>query len=90
MLVVMARVDAEHVLELPSAEDEQPVEALASHAADPALGVSVRVRRLDGRADHRDPFAVEDVIEAAAELGVAIVDEEKRGRRSGSVRRSRR
>jgi hypothetical protein len=33
---------------LAAAEDEQPVEALASDAADPALGVGVRVRRLDG------------------------------------------
>lgn len=37
MMVVMAGIDAKPVLELPSAEDEQPVEALASHAADPAL-----------------------------------------------------
>jgi hypothetical protein len=48
MLVVMAGIDAKHVLELPSAEDEEPVEALASHAADPALGMCVRVRCLDG------------------------------------------
>jgi hypothetical protein len=48
MLVVMARVDAEHVLELPPAEDEQAVEALASHGADPALGVQATnsIRRL--------------------------------------------
>jgi hypothetical protein len=44
----MARVDTEHVFELPLAEDEEPVEALASHAADPADGVGVRVRRLHG------------------------------------------
>ena len=76
VLVVMAGVDAEYVLELAAAEDEQPVEALASDAADPALGVGVRVRCLDGRADDGDPFALKDVIAAAAELGVAIVDEE--------------
>jgi hypothetical protein len=40
----MIGVDAKHVLELAAAEDEQPVEALATHAADPALGVGVRVR----------------------------------------------
>ncbi len=64
------------MFELATAEDEQPVEALSTDAADPALGVGVRVRRLDGCADHRDPLSSEDVIEAAAELGVAIVDEE--------------
>ena len=76
MLVVVAGVDAEHVHELTPAEDEQAVEALATHAADPALGVGVRVRCPDGCADHRNAFALEDVIEAAVELGVAIVDEE--------------
>jgi hypothetical protein len=76
MLVVMAGIDAKHVLELPPAEDEQAVEALTTHAADPALGVGVRVRRLHGRADHRNPFAFEDVIATATELRVAIVNEE--------------
>jgi len=69
-------IDAKDLLELPPAKDEQAVEALATGAADPALGAGVRVRCLDGCADHTDPFALEDVIAAAAELGVAIVDEE--------------
>jgi hypothetical protein len=37
---------------------------------------TLRVPRLDGRADHRNSFASEDVIAATAELGVAIVDQE--------------
>jgi hypothetical protein len=49
----MTGVDAKHVLELAAAEDEQPVEALATHAADPALGVGVRVRRLNGACGSR-------------------------------------
>ena len=49
MPVVMVGIDAKHLLELPpAAEDEQAVEALATDAADPALGVSVRVRSLEG------------------------------------------
>jgi hypothetical protein len=52
MPVLMVHIDMKHVRELAAAEDEQPVEALATHAADPALGVGVRVRRLDGSADH--------------------------------------
>ena len=75
MPVVMTGIDAKHVLELAPAEDEQPVEALATDAADPTLGVCVRVRRLHGCADHGDPFALENMVEAAAELGVAIVDQ---------------
>jgi len=73
--VVMAAVDVKQVLELVAAEDEHPVEALATHAASPALGVGVRVRRRDGCADHRHSFAREEMIKAAAELGVAVVDE---------------
>lgn len=76
MPVVVTGVDTKHLFELAAAEYQQPIEALATHAADPALGVRVAVRCLDGRADHGDPFALEDVIEAAAELGVAIVDKE--------------
>jgi len=76
MPVVMTGIDAKHVLELAPAEDEQPLETLAPHAADPALGMCVRVRRLHGCADHGDPFALEDRVEAAAELGVAIVDQQ--------------
>ena len=52
VLVVMPPVDAEHVLEVTAAEDQDPVEAVGAEGADPVLGVGVRVRRLDGRADH--------------------------------------
>src|SRR5206468_9450244 len=45
--VVVAHIDAEHVLELTAAENQEPVEALAADAADPALDVRVRVRRSD-------------------------------------------
>jgi hypothetical protein len=76
MPIVMTGIDAKHVLELAPAEDEQPVEALATYAADPALGMCVRVRRLHGCADHGDPFVLEDMVEAAAELGVAIVGQQ--------------
>ena len=36
------------MLELPAADDQQPVEALAACAADPAFHVGVRVRGLHG------------------------------------------
>ena len=89
MAVVMAGVVAEHVFELTAAEDEESIEAVGPDREYPALGVGVRVRRLDGCADHGDPFAVEDVIEAAAELGVAIMDEEASGRSRSSIALSR-
>jgi hypothetical protein len=74
MPVVMAGVDAEHIFELAAAEDEESIETVVPDRQYPALGV--RVRRLDRCADHGDTLALEDVVEAAAELGVAIVDEE--------------
>ena len=76
VLVVVAAVDAEHVLEMAAAEDEDPVEAVGANRAHPTLGEGVRVRRLDRRADHLDAFRPEDLVERAAELRVAIMDEE--------------
>ena len=76
VLVVVAAVDAEHVLEVAAAEDEDPVEAVGADRAHPALGVGVRVRRLHRRPDHLDAFGAEDLVEGVAELRVAIMDEE--------------
>src|SRR6266536_361542 len=72
----MAPVGAEHVFEVAAAEDEDPVEAVGANRAYPTLGEGVRVRRLDRRADHLDAFRPKDVVERAAELAVAIMDEE--------------
>jgi len=76
LLVEVADVDAEDMLEVAATEDQEPVETLPAHAADPAFGVGVRVRRLDRRSHDLDAFAAEDAVEGAAEL---------RGRGSGSA-----
>jgi hypothetical protein len=76
VLVVVAVVAAEHVLELAAADDEDPVEAVGANRAHPALGEGVCVRSLNWRADHLDAFRPEDLVERAAELRVAIMDEE--------------
>src|SRR6266542_7128578 len=78
LLVEVADVDVEDMLELAATEDQEPVEALPAHAADPAFGVGVRVRRLDRRPDDLHAFAAEDAVEGAAELRVAVVDQEAR------------
>jgi hypothetical protein len=75
----MGGVNAEHALELAAVDDQDPVEALAPERADPALGVGVGVWRSDRRADDRHAFAAEDLVEAAAELAVAVVEEEAEG-----------
>jgi hypothetical protein len=62
------------VFELATAEDQQSVEAVPAHAADPAFRVGVRVRRLDRRPDDLDVFAAEDRVEGLAELPIAVVD----------------
>ena len=67
--VVVVDVDAKDALELAAVDDQDPVEALASDGADEALGVGVRPRRLDRRLDDSDPFAAEDLVERAVELG---------------------
>src|SRR5262249_30271788 len=43
-----------------------------------ALGVGVRLGGSDRRVDHLDPFAAEDLVEAGAELAVAVVDQDPR------------
>ncbi len=58
--VVVAHVDAENVLELAAAENQEPVEALAADAAYPALDVRVRVRCSNRCSDDPDAFAGED------------------------------
>src|SRR5215468_10818571 len=62
--VVMRDVDAEDVLELATAEDEQPVEAFSADGADPALHVGVRIRARTG-ADDPDTVALEESIKGA-------------------------
>jgi hypothetical protein len=69
-------VHAEDVLELAAAEDQQPVEAFAADAADPALHARVRVRRLHGRAENLDVLGGQQGVKGTRELRVAIVDQE--------------
>jgi hypothetical protein len=74
--VVIVDVDAEHLLEVSPADDQDPVEAFAADGADPALGERVRLRGAKRRADDLDALASENLVEDFAELAVAIVDKE--------------
>jgi hypothetical protein len=67
----MAAVDAEDVLEVALAEDEDAVEAFGAERSYPAFGVGVRVRSVDRCLDHLDSLAAEDLIEGVRELRVA-------------------
>lgn len=76
VLVVVAAVDVEHVPEVAATNDEDLVEAVGADCAYPTLSEGVCVRRLDRRADHPDAFRSKDLVEGAAELRVAIMNEE--------------
>ena len=64
------------MLELSAAADQEPVEAVAANGADPAFGERVRLRGAKRGADDLDALAVEDLVEGATELAVAVVNQE--------------
>jgi hypothetical protein len=68
LLVVVAEIDAEDVLELAAIEDQQSVETLPPDAADPALDVRLRVQRLERCPDHPHPLTVEEDVEGMADF----------------------
>jgi hypothetical protein len=74
--VVMVDVDAEHLLELSSADDQDPVEAVAPDGADPALGERICLRRPERCANDLDAVASADLVEDTAELAVSVVNQE--------------
>src|SRR5665811_1779822 len=86
--VVVLGVGPEGSIEMPPTEDERPVEALGPDRLDHALGVVVRVRSPDRRADHPGTFRANDLVEPSAELRVPVSDEEPdRARPSVEVQR---
>jgi hypothetical protein len=74
VLVVVANIDTKDAFEMSATDDQEMVEAIGAHGAHPALGIGVRVRRPYRRLDHADALAAEDLVEAAAELRVAVMD----------------
>ena len=73
--VVVLNVDAQNMLELFSARDQEPVEAVAANGPDPPFGERVRVWCPKRGADEFDLLASKDVVEGAAELTVAVVNQ---------------
>jgi len=76
MRVVVGHIHTEDTLELTAAKDQETVQAVLADGAHPAFGVGVRVRRPHRCPDHPDAFRPEDLVEAAAELRVAVMDQE--------------
>jgi hypothetical protein len=75
MLVVMLDVDAQNLLQMAASHDQQPVQALSAHRADPALREGVRVGRLDRSQHDLGALGAEDVVEATTELCVPILQD---------------
>ena len=74
MLVVVLDIDPEDLVQVTTANDQEPVEALGADGTDPPLGVGVGVRRLDRRDDHLGALGAEHLVEPATELGVAVAE----------------
>jgi hypothetical protein len=73
--VVMVGVLGRHRPQLPAADDQHPVQQLPPDGADPPLGVGVRPRRSQRRAQHPDPLGREDRVERGSELRVPVAEQ---------------
>jgi hypothetical protein len=79
-------------VEVCARDDQNPVEALAADTAHAALGVCLRTRRRDRRADHPDPFRAEPdqlAVDPLASLSRQHLVERRRQARSADRRRGR-
>jgi len=74
-------VDAKDAKQVPAAADQEMVQALPAHSANPALGDGIGVGRLDRCADDLGADRAPDVVEDAGEFAVAVADQESDGRR---------
>src|SRR5215218_6111000 len=72
--VVVLDIHPEDLLQVTTANDQQPVQALGANRPDPTLRVGVRVRRLDRRDEHLGALGAEHVVESATELRVAVAE----------------
>jgi len=71
----MIYVDRQYVLKLATVDDQDPVEELATEAAEPALRDRVRFGRADRCADDLDGVGGEHGVESGRELAVAVADQ---------------
>jgi hypothetical protein len=79
MAVVVPDVAVEDAKEVAAAGDQEMIQALPAHGADPALGDGVGVGRLGRCADDLGAEPVPEVIEGSGELAVAVAEQEPDG-----------
>jgi hypothetical protein len=76
MAVVVLDVAVQDANQLSTPGDQEMVQALLAHGANPALGDGVGVRRLDRRQDDLGTDRTPDVVEGPGELAVPVADQE--------------
>src|SRR5215469_11452647 len=74
-LVEIGHIGMEHTVELPLLQDEQVIEALASHTAQEALTDGIGSRRVVGRFEDLDATGLGNPRESHAKLAIVIPDE---------------
>jgi hypothetical protein len=75
-VVVVSAVLPEHGPEVPFGDNQHPIQALPSAAADPSLRVRVRPGCHERCQDHLGSVRAEDAVEAAGDLSIVIVDQQ--------------
>jgi hypothetical protein len=80
MAVVVLDVEAQDATKLPPPGDQEVVQALLAHGANPALGDGIGVRSLNRCADDLGADRAPEVVEGSGELAVAVADQEPDGR----------
>lgn len=73
--IIIHRVRLDDVVHVAEAEAEEVIQAFAFEAADPGFGIAVGDRRHVRRLDRAAIRSLEERIEGARELGVAIMDQ---------------
>jgi hypothetical protein len=89
MLVGVLDIPPEDLLQVTTADDQQPVEALGTDRTDPTLRIGVRIRRLDRRDQHLGTLGPEHVVEPTTELGVAVAEHKAQSLSPSAVARNR-
>src|SRR6266545_3564815 len=72
--VVVPDVGAQQPHQMPPTTYECPVQTLPPDGLHPPLGIGVRLRRLDRRADDLRAFGPEYLVEGAGELGIIVAE----------------
>jgi hypothetical protein len=76
MPVIVPRVLGQHFPQVPFAEEQQVVQALAAKCSHEPLRERVCSRRPDRRLDHPRAVPGEDVVKCRGELAVPVADQE--------------